>query len=228
MKRIFTAVCLLLLSYSMAHGEGNISVNIRYKGTPPTLQAFGVTKDEEVCGKTVPNESLIIGPNEGIKNAMVYLNGVKGETKERKFTLKNEKCRFSPHVGFAPKGGEFVISNDDLCLHNVHAYIIKGKTKRTGFNTAIPNKGDQITNERVLRNPGLIKVQCDAHEWMSAWIIAIDHPYFAVTDENGKAEINNVPDGEHEIVVFHETLGEYTKKIKVEAGKITTVEFKMK
>jgi len=217
-----------LLSYSIAHGEGNISVTIRYIGTPPKLEAVRVTKDEEVCGNTIPDESLIIGPNEGIKNAMVYLNGVKGDIKDNRFTLKNVNCKFSPRVGFAPVGGEFVILNDDLCLHNVHAYIVKGKMKRTGLNTAIPNKGDMIINKRVFRRPGLIKVECDAHEWMSAWIMVIDHPYAAVTDESGKAEISNVPDGEYEIVVFHETLGEKTEKIKVENGKTTTVEFEMK
>lgn len=228
MKRIFTAVCLLLLSYSIALGEGNISVIIRYEGIPPKLEPLKVTKDEEFCGKTVPNESLIVGPNDGIRNAIVYLKGVKGEIKENQFILKNEKCRFFPHVGFAPEGGELLISNEDNVLHNTHAYIIKEKMRRTALNIGLPHKGDKIINKRVFMRPGLIKVECDAHEWMLAWIIVIDHPYAAVTDENGKAEINNVPDGEHEIVVFHETLGEYTKKIKVEAGKITTVEFKIK
>lgn len=226
MKRISIFICLFLLSSSIAWAEGNISVQVMYKGTPPQAGTIDVTKNKEICGEIVPDESLFVGPNSGIENAMIYLKDARGKIENKQFELKNEKCIFSPHVGFAPKG-EFVVTNSDDVLHNAHAYIIKKGMRKTMLNTALPNKDNRIVNKRVFRESGLIKVECDVHEWMSAWIIVIDHPYFAVTDKEGKAEISNVPDGEYELVTFHETLGEKTKKVKVEDGKIAIVEFEM-
>ena len=48
---------------------------------------------------------------------------------------------------------------------------------------------------RNLRQSGLIKVKCDAHEWMHAWILELDHPYYATTGADGHFTIKDVPPG---------------------------------
>lgn len=206
---------------------GSISVTVKYKGAAPNVPALKVTKDQGVCGHEVKNETLIVGSGNGIKNTMVYLKGVTGTVTPSDYVLNNQGCMFSPHVGFAAKGSKLVMKNSDDVMHNTHAYFVLGKMKKTIVNIALPKKGSTVSNTRALSKPGLIEVKCDAHEWMSAVIIVVDNPYHAVTDNSGKAIIKNVPAGTYDLVFYHETLGEITKKVTVEAGKTTEVTVEM-
>ncbi|NIR43104.1 MAG: hypothetical protein GWM93_08700, partial [Gemmatimonadetes bacterium] len=118
------------------------------------------------------------------------------------FVLDNEECAFQPHVMGAVTGQLFIIENSDPVLHNTH--IRYGRTleraRRTVFNGALSfHEGEPqyrpIENPRVLRRPGWIDIECDAHEWMQGYGRVLEHPYFAVTDANGGYEITEVPPG---------------------------------
>lgn len=82
-----------------------------------------------------------------------------------------------------------------------------------------------MRNQRALARPGLLTVQCDAHEWMGAAIRVYDHPYFAVTGADGSFEIMGVPPGKHTLAVWHGKLGEQIREIAVEPNGTVTVEF---
>lgn len=60
---------------------------------------------------------------------------------------------------------------------------------------------------------------------MSSWIIVVANPYFALTDENGKFKIDNIPPGSYELIAWQETLGRKKKKFTVNANKKTNVNF---
>ena len=49
-----------------------------------------------------------------------------------------------------------------------------------------------------------IKIKCDVHPWMKAYVSVFDHPYFSVTDDTGRYQIDNVPPGKYEVVAWHE------------------------
>ena len=66
-----------------------------------------------------------------------------------------------------------------------------------------------------------IRVKCDAHPWMSAWIVAAGHPYYAVTGENGAFRLDQVPPGTYQLEAWHETLGKLEQTVTV-AGKQAT------
>ena len=226
------ALLVVVLGYSSPFtpvnpGSGSISVAVKYKGTAPKLSAFKVTKDVSSCSHEVRNETIIVGSGNGIKNTMVYVKGAQGTVEPKDYVLNNESCVFTPHVGFAAKGSKLIMKNSDDVMHNTHMYFVVGKMKKTIVNVALPKKGSTISNTRAFRNPGLVEVKCDAHEWMSAIIMVMDHPFFAVTDNNGKAIIKNVPAGEFDLVFFHEALGELSKKVTVEAGTTAEVVIEM-
>ncbi|HLL90966.1 MAG TPA: DUF2012 domain-containing protein, partial [Tepidisphaeraceae bacterium] len=63
------------------------------------------------------------------------------------------------------------------------------------------------------------KVKCDVHPWMTAWIRAFDHPFFATTKEDGTFEIKDLPDGQYTLTAWHEKYGEKEQKIEVRDGK---------
>lgn len=236
LRNIAIAIAGMLITSAFIYGKyrtdaslatGNIAVTVKYIGSAPSLQPLSVTKDKSACGKNVPNETLIVGSNKGIKNVMVNVKGAEGSVSPEAFTLQNKGCQFVPHAAIVPKGTKLVTTNEDDVMHNMHAYYVMGKMKRTMMNNSLPGKGSKIENKRVFSRTGMIMFACDAHEWMSAWVKVVDHPYYGVTDEQGNTTIKNVPAGSYTLEFFHEKLGEQTQGVKVEAGKTANVTIEM-
>jgi hypothetical protein len=76
--------------------------------------------------------------------------------------------------------------------------------KPTVFNLALPNKDQMIDITRRLTRPGVVRVLCDAHPHMNAWLVVHDSPYFALTDERGAYRIDGVPPGTYKLTMWHE------------------------
>jgi hypothetical protein len=170
---------------------------------------------------------MIVSDNGGVKNAVLMIEKIEKGKKipRKKSSLDNKDCLFNPHVQAMAKGNYLVIMNSDPILHNSHAYLNKTKTL---FNLAMPFQGQKI--KKKMRKPGIINVACDAgHTWMSAYVIVVAHPYFAVTDENGAFEIPDIPPGKYQLKAWHEKLGTQILEVMVaENGKIKVLFDKLK
>jgi plastocyanin len=124
--------------------------------------------------------------------------------------LDQRGCRYSPRVQAAAPGSTLTISNGDPILHNVHGWL----GQATAFNVPMPVQGGRTP--RTLARPGLIRVGCDVHEWMVAWILVTPTPHVAVTGPGGRFSLAGVPVGRWEAVAWHEKLGE--RRASVEVG----------
>jgi plastocyanin len=226
-------VCLLglvlVIPFSAVHAYDEIAVSnggtiqgtVKVEGKIPKPSPVQITKFKEVC-KDVPNETLIVGPGQGLRYAVVTLEGItKGKAieKEAQHEIDNLKCRFVPHV-LAASVGQFVLfKNSDPILHTAHAYFTNGQPQ---FNVG-------LYPGRVARKPlvaaGLVKIVCEVHPWMSAYIVVADHPYQSVTDIYGEYLINDVPPGSYKLRVWHEGLGTQEKPVEVKAGGSQHVDF---
>lgn len=173
---------------------------------PPPFGDHPVTGDEKACGKRIPDERILIGPQGQVGNAVVSLEGIEAGKPiqiSRRPALVNARCRFRPHVLSVSVGQKLEIVNGDPVLHNTHA---KMDGVRTVFEVSLPVQNQKIP--RLIREPGIMKVECDAgHEWMSAWILAFSHPYHAVTGEDGRFVIDQIPPGTYRVKAWHEELG---------------------
>jgi hypothetical protein len=69
-----------------------------------------------------------------------------------------------------------------------------------------------------MEEPEVVKVSCDLHGWMEAYIVVTPHSYFAMTKKNGTFEIKDVPPGKYTLKMWHESLGEESRKIQVGEG----------
>ena len=183
------------------------------------------TKDVEVCGGIREEPMIEVGPDKGVKDAAVYLVGVaKGKAwppEGKKPELDNIKCRFVPDVQIIPTGTLDVVNKDPV-LHNTHGYY----GKRTAFNMALPNEGQDISTE--LTQPGTVRVDCDAHGWMLGWIYVVDNPYYALTGADGKFTITDVPPGDYDLVAIQSFTGPVKQKVTVVAGKPTSLTIELK
>jgi len=201
---------------------GSISGTISYAGDAKDA-AVTVTKDNETCdpaGKAP--EGAVIVTDGKVKNAVVYLDGVKEGKKFDKGTLlvDNVACVFTPRVSVAHVGDQLDAKNSDPVLHNTHLFLKKGN--KNLFNIALPQK-DQIITKK-LKKSGLVDVRCDAHEWMQAWVYVSTHPYVALTGADGSFSMSDVPAGDYTAKIWHEKLGEKDAKVSVTAGGDAKVE----
>ncbi len=199
-----------------------ISGQMKFSGTPPVIK-LKVEKDVKVCcpGCTERDSPrLIVGPSAGVKDAVVFLLNVtsgKAFPKEPP-VLDQVECVYTPHIVIAKKGDKLKIRNSDDIFHTTHGFLKDADI----FNVPTPTKDSEVM--KPLRQAGLARVQCDAgHIWMSAYIFIVNHPYYAVTDAEGKFVLKDVPSGEYTLRAWHE--GWEVKDVEQEGGKVVRYQF---
>ncbi|MBX2989697.1 MAG: hypothetical protein KF749_00865 [Bacteroidetes bacterium] len=184
---------------------GTISGVVRLQGSLPKLD-FDITKDNDWCGTKKKSPRLVVGKNNGVANAVISLVGIAEGKKHLyggKYILDQRKCEYVPHVLLLPMGSPLEIVNSDAVLHNVHTYEGSG---RTIFNIAQPIKGVRFpVKASQFAMPGAYHATCDAgHPWMSAYVIATEHPYYVLSNPVGKFELRDVPPGTYKLKMWHE------------------------
>ena len=130
------------------------------------------------------------------------------------FVFDQKGCHYSPHVFGVQVGQPIEIVNSDATLHNIHAMP---KTNKE-FNTAQPIQGMKTSHTFEAKEESVvIPFKCDVHGWMNAFVGVLDHPYFAVTKNDGTFSIPNLPPGKYTLAAWHEKLGTQTLEVTVAA-----------
>lgn len=179
---------------------GTLAGTVKFVGTPPKLVPIPVNKNRDVCGEHEPSEALVLSADRGVKGSVVLIEGVaRGKRGGDEVVLDNHQCLFVSHVTAVALNERVAIRNSDPILHNTHGFL----GTPTVFNVALPTKGQEIEVTKYLKRPGVIRVLCDAHPHMSAWMVVHDSPYYAVTDEKGAFRITDVPPGTYKVTMWH-------------------------
>lgn len=180
---------------------GRLAGVVKFVGTPPKLEPLPVNKNRDVCGDQKPSEALVLGPERGVKGSVILVEGVaRGKKPSGEVIVDNSKCVFVSHVTALMAGERARVRNSDPILHNTHGF----RGKPTVFNLALPNKDQMIDITKRLTKPGVVRVLCDAHPHMAAWLIIHDSPYVTVTDERGAFRIDALPPGTYKVTMWHE------------------------
>jgi hypothetical protein len=210
MNRFFL-LCGALVTAAAFGAE--IKGRVRYAGTESPA-ALPVTRDLKVCGSNQPDESLLVSKDRGLKNVVAFLKeapAAVAPSSPKEHVLDQVGCRYAPHVIAAQVGDRLLAVNSDSLLHNVRGTATDGKTP---FNVAMPLAGMKRAFE--LKEPGLIRTGCDAgHTWMTAYVQVFAHRFFAVTGDDGRFVLPNVPPGKYTLVVWHERLGQSAQSLTV-------------
>jgi hypothetical protein len=203
---------------------GIIEGVVKLVGPPPAIPAIKTTKNQDYCGLSIPNPLYEVSGDSGLRNVEVYIKGIpKGKANPSGvIALNNDHCMFQPRVQGASVGQQIKIASSDPILHNTHPQV--AATNATLYNIALPYKGFSVTKP-LPTVPELIRVKCDAHEWMRAWIWEFEHPYYATSDDKGHFRIVDVPPGTYTVAAWHEVMGEKEAQVTVSAGQPASVEF---
>lgn len=205
---------------------GTITGTVKFAGDVPEAKSLNVDKDQEACGHDPkPSEALLVSSDKTIQTAVVSITniskGKKFDSSGENATLDQKECVFIPHVLVIQPGSTVDLLNSDNVMHNIHSWSIKN----TSFNEGVAGGGKL---PKTFEYPETVKMTCDVHKWMNAWIIVQDNPYYAVTDANGSFQIGDVPPGTYTVQVWQESLGKVTQEVTVKAGEETKADFELK
>ncbi len=214
-------------------GFGTIKGTIVVDGAAPALPMLlgkgQATKDAICAVNGVPNESVIADASGGLANVFIYLKKVPAGVEvppapSDKIVFDQKGCIFIPHTFVARVGQTINITNSDPVAHNVHTF---SNTK--SLNSAIQGndtKGTDLVYDKAENLP--IKTVCDFHAWMDSYHLVVDHPWAALTGPDGSFEIQGVPAGKMEFVVWHEKVGYVERSLKIDVVPDQTVEVPVK
>ena len=129
-------------------------------------------------------------------------------------------CRYTPHVFGMRVGQTLKIRNSDATLHNIHAT----PAANPEFNMGQPIQGMEFDRTFDAAEV-MVPFKCDVHGWMNAYVGVLDHPYFAVTGDDGNFDISELPPGDYVVEAWHEELGTQTQNVTVGEGGTAEVSF---
>jgi plastocyanin len=141
------------------------------------------------------------------------------EAKHAVMDQRNET--FVPHVLAITTGTTVDFPNSDRIYHNVFSL---SKARRFDLGRYAVGRSKSVRFDR----PGIIRVFCDIHSHMSAFILVFSHPYFGVTDSNGRYRIDNVPPGTYTLVAWNEGVTSESRPVTVADGGTSEVLFTLR
>lgn len=192
---------------------GSLSAQFVFSGEPPDTPKVELNKDIAFCSQHHPRvERLLVNQeNHGISNVVLWLyvgRGAEGPpihpdskaSAEQPVAMDNAFCRFQPRIRTVSTGQPLMLGNKDAVSHNVNAFL----RLNPPFNDVV--EPSQAVEKKFSRaEPVPVKVSCSIHAWMAGWLCIQDHPYMAVSDEDGKIQLDNLPVGEWTFRAWHES-----------------------
>jgi plastocyanin len=212
---------------------GELKGTVALDGAAPKNAEIKMNADP-VCIKQTNNspqaqETFIVGKDgKSLGNVFVYVK--EGLSPDYSFDVPTESakidqqnCRYHPHVFGMRVGQKLEIVNSDPTLHNIHA-VPKANTE---FNNGQPIQGMKMDHTFTAKEV-MVPFKCDVHGWMNAYVGVLDHPFFAVTDEDGKFDIKGLPPGTYTIEAWHEKAGTVTQSITIGNSETKDINFTLK
>jgi plastocyanin len=206
--------------------SGSLSGAVQFTGTASPPATLAMAADPYCAGQNpegAKTETLVINSNSTVRNVFVYIKSdVPGNypTPKEPILIDQAGCRYAPHVLGVQVGQPITILNSDATLHNVHALPTASKE----FNLGMPIKGMKLTKS-FAKPEVMVRMKCDVHPWMSAYVGVLPHPFFSVTDETGNFKIDGLPAGRYTVEAWHETLGTRSQKIDIAPDQDKSVSF---
>ena len=208
---------------------GVIAGKVFARRVTPKAERFVIAKQTEVCGGEHRDHPVISVRDAMLQDVVVYLEGVSAGKSFRaaasKITINQQGCRFVPYLSVLMQGGELEVVNSDPVLHNIHIYELVGMTRRNFANISQPRKGDIATMSVHLSAGTALKIECDAHNFMHAFVFVARNPYFAVVGTDGTYELMDVPPGRYTIHAWHPYLGDKQQAIDIVPGTRVQLDF---
>lgn len=208
---------------------GSVSGTVKLDGTPPHERSIDMSKEpscaKEHASNPVKVESVVVGPNGGLQNVVVYVTqGLSGNeassTEVQEWDQKG--CQYIPHVMALDANQHFKVVNSDQTSHNIHPQPKNNSEWNKSQPPGSPPFDISWANVEVA-----IPVKCNIHPWMHGYMAVVKGPH-AVSDNSGDFKLEGLAPGSYTLTAWQEEYGTQTQKVTVAAGKPATVSFTFK
>ena len=208
-----------------ASGAG-LSGKVSFSGEVPEASVISAEGDAKCAAmhkdKPLVDERVVVSADGGLANVFVYVTNppAGSAAPEAPAVLDQIGCAYTPHVLGLQVGQTMEIRNSDDTTHNVRGIARINKAMNYG-----QPAGSKARNKVFDEEELAIRMKCDIHPWMTAYVFAMDTPYFGVSDATGAFSISGLPAGEYDVTAWHEEFGEQTGKATVAEDGSGTVDF---
>ena len=205
-------------------GSGSISGKVTYTGTPPKMKPIDMSK-EPSCAKQhatpVTTENVVTGPGNSLEWVVVFISageqGAGGPSQAARYDQKG--CQYTPHVLPLEAEQQLQIYNDDQTSHNIHPLAKVNQE----WNKSQPPGSPPIDTK--WEKPEFIPVKCNIHPWMQGYFVVLRTSHFAVTGDDGRFTLPDLPPGHYTVTAWHETYGTQIQEITVTGAEFQTINF---
>lgn len=132
--------------------------------------------------------------------------------------LTQKNAEFVPAVLPILKGSTVNIKNEDKIYHNVFSL-----SELRPFNIGRRPRGENVPID--FNQAGVIRVFCDIHSNMSAYIIVLNNPFFVHPDEHGNYSLTDIPAGKYKVHVWHERMEAKNQSVEIKEGETVQINF---
>jgi plastocyanin len=215
---VFALAPLALFGAEPPPDTGTITGTVRFTGKVPAAEKITTTD-----GAVIEHNNLVVEPkSKGLRYVFVLLEDAAAQAKVNKaepVVVDQRDMLFVPRVVAVRHGQAVRFDNSDLCNHSVQAVSTLAANQFNKF-TAPNNPLEHVFE--VQKKP--VVIGCSLHGWMRAWVYVVPHPWFAVSDAEGRFRLADVPAGKHTLFFVHPDSGLQERKgVTVEKGQTAAV-----
>jgi hypothetical protein len=204
---------------------GSIKGTVTFEGEAPARKAL-VRDTDPYCQKTPKLSEEVVVANGKLRDVLVRIkNGTAGKhaAPAQPVVLDQTECMYRPRVVGLIAGQKIVARNSDGTFHNVHG-TLGGKLL---WNKPQAEKAPDLSLDPAAQPGDVVEVVCDVHPWMHAYAPVQDHPYFAVTGDDGSFEIKGLAAGTYTLEAWHPKLGGKSMTVTIGTGAKATATAKL-
>jgi plastocyanin len=207
-----------------------VTGKVSFAGAKPAMRTLDMSATP-ACARahttTQKSEEVVVNDNGTLRYAFVWVkSGLpdrQWEVPKTPVKLDQHGCMYQPHMIGVMASQDIEVVNSDPTNHNIHPMPAVNRE----WNESQPPKGDTKIKQ-FARQEVMIPVKCNVHPWMKAYIGVVNHPFFAVTGEDGAFTIKGLPPGTYTIEAWHERYKTQEMTVTVGPKETKTVDFSYK
>jgi hypothetical protein len=199
-----------------AAAAGSIKGTVIFEGEAPDRKPL-VRDSDPYCHRVAKLSEEVVVTKGKLKDVLVRIkNGTGGKhaVPAQPVVLDQKECMYTPRVFGMIAGQKIVARNSDGTFHTVHG-TLGGKLL---WNKPQADGAADLSIDPGAKAGDVVDVVCDVHPWMHAYAVVHDHPYFAVTGEDGAFEIKGLAPGTYTLEAWHPKLGAKSMGVQIGTG----------